>query len=195
MGDSGITATTNDFDTDYTVFYTADHFHVGTDGEPETDREVAIVIRCQSLEDYDDIDRNTDVEVLVVPVQVNDKTWADISSCCGMEDEHRTSRHAVMEGCVGYGAYAHITRFATGVSMPNCSSLYTSLGAVADTDDWDTITEWIAEHGEQIASTCAGLIGFALDGPQNRIGETGWDWLMPHMYDDYESDTMFLFRR
>ena len=193
--DTGITTTTNDFDDDYTAFYTADYFHVGTDGDVENDREVAIVIRCQNLEDYTDIDRNTDVEVLVVPVAVNDRTWDSISSCCGMDDEHRTNRHAVMEGCVGYGAYAHITRFGMGVTMPHCKSLYTSLEKVAATDDYDTITEWIEAHGAEIAQACAGLIGFALDGPQNRIGETGWDWLMPLMYDDYDSPTMFLHRR
>lgn len=184
---TGISHFVNDFDDDYTAFYFADHFEVGTDGEPENQRQVAIVVRCQDLSDYDDIDRNTDVDVLVVPCAVNDKTWTNISEFQGIEDDYRNRREAVVEMCVSYGAYAHVTRFASGVRFGDVPTL----AEIAATDDRDAIEAWIAEHGATVASATAGLIGFALDGPQNRVGETGWDWLMPHMYDDYTSETLW----
>ena len=174
----------NAFDEDYTAFYVDPNFTVGTE---ENQRQVSFVIRMNDVTDYDGIERNTIVDCLVVPAKLNEYGYNQVAR--DYEGGDFDNPFMVAEACTSYGSYATVSSFAASISFDG-----TSLQAAIDTDDWDTIVAWIEAHGEKLARGVMCMIGFALDQRQNRIGETGWDWLMPLMYDDYTSDTMFIHR-
>ena len=171
----------NEFDEDFTAYFFSEHYVV----EPDegTQHPACVVFRLYDLEHYEDVERKTDVSVLVVPTVVTDSTWTKIeqgSNC------PRTPQ-AVAELAVGYGAYAHVTPFASRVA----SVSFSSLAKVAERDDYDEISEWIRKNGQTVADMVFRFLGFALDQQQNMIGETGWDWFLQHVAPGYTSETLW----
>ena len=188
---SDITAQFEAMDADFKAFYMSDRFEVGTTGEPEDQRQVAFVLKIDDVSDYEDFERKTAISVLVVPTTLTDRAFNELESSMGHEWVKRDDPESIVRACESYGMYAHANDFAMGITFAGPEK---SFKQVCEDDDYDEISEWIEAHGETIVSACAGMIGFALDRQQNRIGETGWDWIMPYMYDDYESETAVLRR-
>jgi hypothetical protein len=167
----------NEFDDDLTAFYARSDWKIGEDEERY---RFGIAIRMLDLPAWAGDDANgqaTDVNVMVVPVDITDEAYATLQRSCG--DFPRDSIGAIMEACLSYGFSAHITRMAASAAVTE--GPHPSLDSIMGTDDYDLIADWIKAHGDKVATAASMLIGFALDAPQNLMGESGWDWIMPYM--------------
>lgn len=172
---------------DYVVAFTADHFLIGVDDEDRY--PIAVLFKIDDVTDYSDFEVDNIVSVNVAPCTLTDKAFDTV--CSSMGPDIKREPLSIAYAADQYGFHAPIMPFAEGVSCVDglrdqCD--HANLKSVIQTDDYDTIKEWIDKYGDRVASAVAGLIGFALDRPVNRIGETGWDWLLPHMVENYRAD-------
>jgi hypothetical protein len=170
---------------DFVAYYFADSYRIGMDDEHMTPVAVAIsVIDMADATGEPDATESL-VEVQIVPTRLHDKALRTVRVSIGI-DVPSDDIACVVEAARDYGYAANITEQAEGITLAGQSVTIADLTQASDND---RAREWIREHGKALADGCMTLAGFFLDQPQNMIGETGWDWTLAHVFDDYASDT------
>jgi hypothetical protein len=170
---------------EFLALYTDKSFDLGFDDE--VDMPYAVIFQIQDLTDYEDVDRDNEVGVYIAPMRLTDKAKRTLLKSGSINADQLDDPVYLARAAHSYGYHAPVTGFATGVGI----GATPSFKEVVRSDDYERIRDWILEHGGDLAASFRVGIGFALDRPVNAIGETGWDWLGPHMTNDYTSPTMY----
>lgn len=171
---------------DFVAVYSSSHFDMGFD-----DEEIfpfAVVIKVDDMTDYDDHPHENYVQVKIAPMRITEKAQQDLLKSGCIDESQLDSPTAIAYAADSYGMSASVTDFARRIGVPDAVM---SFEQAIETDDYDVLMDWIRQYGDKLADGFGIMIGMALDRPQNQIGENGWDWLGPHMKEDYSSATMW----
>jgi hypothetical protein len=135
-----------------------DHLWVTPPIPHEELKKYYLVINMTDMDDYGAIETDRDphyiVDIEVVcPYAVTKKTLKSAMDSCGPEDPKlRRDVLCKVQALVEYGRAAHVWQ--------------------ASGDDHDELFREAVKRLTKIR----GLLGFYMDQPQNRIGESGWSW-------------------